>query len=233
MILVFDMGGQYCHLIARRIRALGVYAEIVLPAIKAEEVRNKKPEGIILSGGPKSVYEKDAFTIDKRILEMGVPVLGICYGHQLIAHLLGGKIETASKEYGKETLSARESRILKGLGKKEQVWASHGDSVISAPSGFKIVGGTEECGIAAFENNKKRIYGLQFHPEVQHTTNGTTILKNFLEICGSKKDYSIKGLDKKLIEEIKKEAGNEAVLIGVSGGVDSLVASVLIRKATP
>ncbi len=233
MILVFDMGSQYCHLIARRIRALGVYAEIALPAIKAEEVRNKKPEGIILSGGPKSVYEKNAFTIDKKILELGIPLLGICYGHQLIAHLLGGKVEKASKEYGKETLNAKESRILKGLGKREQVWASHGDSVISAPSGFEVVGETEECKIAAFENNKKRIYGLQFHPEVQHTTNGTTVLKNFLEICGSKKEYSIKGLDKKLVAEIKEKAGNEAVIMGVSGGVDSLVASVLIRKATP
>ncbi len=233
MILIIDFGSQFAHLIARRIRALGVYAEIVLPKITAAEVKAKNPDGIILSGGPKSVYEKDAFTIDKRILELGIPVLGICYGHQLIAYLLGGKVEKASKEYGKETLNAKESRILKGLGKKEQVWASHGDSVISAPSGFEIAGGTEECGIAAFENNKKRIYGLQFHPEVQHTTNGTTVLKNFLEICGSKKDYSIKGLDKKLIAEITKLVGKEAVIMGVSGGVDSLVASVLIRKATP
>ncbi len=233
MILIVDLGSQFAHLIARRIRALGTYAEIVLPTITEAEARKMKPEGIILSGGPRSVYEKDAFTIDKRILELGIPVLGICYGHQLIAHLLGGKVEKASKEYGKEILSARESRILKGLGKKEQVWASHGDSVISAPAGFEVVGKTEECGIAAFENNKKKIYGLQFHPEVQHTTNGTAVLRNFLGICGSKNDYSIKGLDKKLIAEIKETAGNEAVIMGVSGGVDSLVASVLIRKATP
>ncbi len=233
MILVVDMGSQFAHLIARRIRALGVYAEIVLPTITAAELKSKKPEGIILSGGPRSVYEKDAFTIDKRILERGVPVLGICYGHQLIAHLLGGKVERASKEYGKEMLDAKESRLLKGLGRKEQVWASHGDSVISAPSGFDVTGSTAECSIAAFENNEKRVYGVQFHPEVQHTTNGTIVLRNFLEICGSKKDYSIKGLDKKLISEIKEEVGNEAVMMGVSGGVDSLVASVLIRKATP
>lgn len=233
MIIVVDFGGQYAHLIARRIRALGVYAEIVLPTITEAEARKLKPSGIILSGGPRSVYEKDAFTIDKKILEMGVPVMGICYGHQLIAHMLGGRVEKASKEYGKEMLDARESRLLKGLGRKEQVWASHGDSVISAPSGFDVIGSTAECRIAAFENNKKRIYGVQFHPEVQHTTNGTIVLRNFLEICGSKKDYSIKGLDKKLIAEIKGAAGNEAVIMGVSGGVDSLVASVLIRKATP
>ncbi len=233
MILVFDFGGQYVHLIARRIRALGTYAEIVLPTITPEGVKKLKPDGIILSGGPRSVYEKDAFTIDKRILEMGIPVLGICYGHQLIAHLLGGKVEKASKEYGKETLSAGESRILKGLGKREQVWASHGDSVIKAPPGFDVVGETEECAIAAFENDRKKVYGLQFHPEVQHTTNGAAVLKNFIEICGSKNDYSIKGLDKKLIAKIKETAGNEAVIMGVSGGVDSLVASVLIRKATP
>ncbi len=233
MILIADMGSQFAHLIARRIRALGTYAEIVLPTITAAEVKIKKPEGIILSGGPRSVYEKDAFKIEEKILELGIPVLGICYGHQLIAHMLGGKVEKASKEYGKETLNVKESRILKGLGKKEQVWASHGDSVINAPPGFEVVGETEECRIAAFENNKKRIYGLQFHPEVQHTTNGTTVLRNFLEICGSKKDYSIKGLDRKLVAEIKEKVGNEAVIIGVSGGVDSLVASVLIRKATP
>ncbi len=233
MMLVVDMGGQYCHLIARRIRALGVYAEIVLPTITPAEVKKMKPDGIILSGGPKSVYEKGAFTIDKKVLELGIPVLGICYGHQLIAHLLGGKVEKASKEYGKEMLAARASRILKGLGNREQVWASHGDSVISAPQGFDVAGSTAECGIAAFENNEKKIYGLQFHPEVQHTTNGTAILKNFIEICGSKKGYSIKGLDKKLVAGIKEEIGNEAVIMGVSGGVDSLVASILIRKATP
>ncbi|MBI2137234.1 glutamine-hydrolyzing GMP synthase [Candidatus Woesearchaeota archaeon] len=233
MITVIDFGGQYAHLIARRIRQLGVYAEIKEPTIKAEEIRKTETEGIILSGGPKSVYEKNAFTIDKKLLELGVPVLGICYGHQLIAHLLGGKVVSANKEYGKETLQTGKSELLKGLASREQVWASHGDAVIKLPEGFKTTGSTQECKIAAYENPAKKIYGVQFHPEVQHTTNGMTILQNFVNICGSKRTYSMKGLDKRLIAEIKKQVGRHATIMGVSGGVDSLVASVLIRKATP
>ncbi|MBI2664509.1 glutamine-hydrolyzing GMP synthase [Candidatus Woesearchaeota archaeon] len=233
MIIVMDFGGQYAHLIARRIRSLGVYAEIAMPATRKEEIEKLNPAGIILSGGPRSVYGEDSLAIDKEILKLGIPVLGICYGHQLLAHLLGGKVAPSSKEYGKEMLSPKKSLLFNGLGKKEHVWASHGDSVLNPPEGFETIGSTEECRIAAFADDKRKIYGVQFHPEVVHTTNGMQILRNFVKICGSKKDYAIRGLDRKLIAEIKAAVGEEAVIMGVSGGVDSLVASALIRKATP
>lgn len=231
MIFIVDFGSQVSHLISRRMRSIGVHTELVSPSLAAE--RAEKAEGIILSGGPKSVYDRDAFRIKREILDAGVPVLGICYGHQLLAHMLGGKVVPKSREYGKETLSVRSSRLLKGLSRKEQVWTSHGDSVVAAPEGFKVTGSTGACRIAVFENDKKRIYGVQFHPEVQHTPNGMKILRNFADVCGCKRNYSLKGLDKKLVKEIRSHIGSSSVIMGVSGGVDSLVASVLIRKATP
>ncbi len=234
MIAVLDYGSQYCHLAARRIRALGVYAEIFPNTTTAAVLKNKRVEGIILSGGPRSVYENDAPTIDKSILAMGVPILGLCYGHQLLAHALGGKVVPSSKEYGKETLTiTKKSVLLQSLGKEEQVWMSHGDSVVTLPGGFSVTGRTADCKIAAYANEKRRVYGLQFHPEVQHTLHGMKILDNFLKICGSKRSYTIKGLDRKLVAEIKAKVGNNAVIMGVSGGVDSLVASTLIKMATP
>ncbi|MBI2176017.1 glutamine-hydrolyzing GMP synthase [Candidatus Woesearchaeota archaeon] len=234
MIAVLDYGSQFAHLIARRIRSLGVYAEIFPNTTPSSVLKNKKVEGIILSGGPRSVYENNAPTIDKRIFTLGVPVLGLCYGHQLLAHTLGGKVVPSSKEYGKETLTvAGKSRLLQGLGKKEQVWMSHGDSVVALPQGFSVSGSTQECKIAAFADEKRRTYGLQFHPEVQHTLHGMKILENFIKICGCKRNYTIKGLDRKLVAEIKAKVGNGAVIMGVSGGVDSLVASALIKTATP
>ena len=233
MIIVVDMGGQYSHLIARRIRNLGVYSQLVPPSIPVREIKRMNPEGIILSGGPKSVYASDGFKIKRALLNLGIPVLGICYGHQLLAHFMGGKVVPGSKEYGRETLEVGRSRILRGLKKKENVWASHGDEVFRPPRGFRVVGKTEECKIAVFENNTKKIYGMQFHPEVHHTPGGRVILENFLKICGCKKKYSFKGMGKRLVKEIKNQIGAGAVIMAVSGGVDSLVASVLIRKATP
>ncbi|MBI2144354.1 glutamine-hydrolyzing GMP synthase [Candidatus Woesearchaeota archaeon] len=233
MIAVLDYGSQFCHLAARRIRALGAYAEIFPNTTTAAALKNKKVEGVILSGGPRSVYERDAPTVDKSIFSMGVPILGICYGHQLLAYVLGGSVVPSSREYGKETLTAvKKSRLMGGLGKKEQVWMSHGDSVVKLPHGFTLTGKTRGCKIAAYADEKKRIYGLQFHPEVQHTMHGMRILENFLSICGCKRSYTIKGLDKKLVAEIKAKVGNGAVIMGVSGGVDSLVASALIKMAT-
>lgn len=234
MIAVLDYGGQYCHLIARRIRALGVYSEIFPNTTTAAVLKSKKAEGIILSGGPRSVYENGAPTVDKRMFSLGIPVLGLCYGHQLLAHALGGKVVPSSKEYGKETFTTtKKTQLLNGLAKKEQVWMSHGDSVVALPQGFYLSGSTQGCKIAAFADEKRRIYGLQFHPEVQHTLHGTRILDNFLKICGCKRNYTIKGLDRKLVAEIKAKIGNGAVIMGVSGGVDSLVASTLIKMATP
>ncbi len=234
MIAVLDYGSQFAHLIARRIRTLGVYTEIFPNTATAADLRKKNVEGIILSGGPRSVYENNAPTVDKRIFLLGVPVLGLCYGHQLIAHTLGGKVVPSSKEYGKEFLTViKKSRLLDGIAKKEQVWMSHGDSVTQLPQGFSVSGRTQECKIAAYADEKRRIYGLQFHPEVQHTIHGMKMLENFIKICGCKRNYTIKGLDRKLVAEIKAKVGNGAVIMGVSGGVDSLVASALIKAATP
>ena len=234
MIAILDYGSQYCHLVARRIRSLGVYAEIFPNNVTAAALRNKRVEGIILSGGPRSVYENNAPTIDKEIFSLGIPILGVCYGHQLLAHALEGKVIPSSKEYGKETLTIiAKSRLLQSLGKKEQVWMSHGDSVVSLPQGFTVSGRTAGCKIAAYADEKRKIYGVQFHPEVQHTVHGMKVLENFIKICGSKRNYTIKGLDKKLVSEIKAKVGDGAVIMGVSGGVDSLVASALIKMATP
>ena len=236
MIAVLDYGSQYCHLVARRIRALGIYAEIYPNNTTAAQLKQAKPkvEGIILSGGPRSVYENDAPTIDKAIFKLGIPILGICYGHQLLAHVLGGKVVPSSKEYGKELFTVlKPSALTKGLGKQEQVWMSHGDSVIQLPAGFATNGRTQECKIAAYSDERKKIYGFQFHPEVQHTLKGNKILENFIAICRAQRTYSIKGLDKKLIAEVRQKVGSGAVIMGVSGGVDSLVASALIKLATP
>ncbi|MBI2549735.1 glutamine-hydrolyzing GMP synthase [Candidatus Woesearchaeota archaeon] len=234
MIAVLDYGSQYCHLVARRIRSLGVYAEIFPNKTTAAELRAKRVEGIILSGGPSSVYDNGAPTVDKAIFSLGIPVLGLCYGHQLIAHALGGKVVQSSREYGKETFAATgKSQLLKRLDKKEQVWMSHGDSVVTLPQGFMAAGKTQGCKIAAYANDARRIYGLQFHPEVQHTVHGMRILENFLNICSCRRNYTIKGIDGKLAAEIKAKVGNGAVIMGVSGGVDSLVASALIKAATP
>ena len=234
MIAVLDYGSQFAHLIARRIRALGVYSEIFPNATTAAELKRRKVEGIILSGGPRSVYENGAPTVDSDILAIGIPVLGICYGHQLLMHVLGGKVIPSSKEYGKEILTVlKKSRLLNGLSKNEQVWMSHGDSVVALPQGYILTGRTADCKMAAYANEKRRIYGVQFHPEVQHTVHGMKIISNFLDICGCKRNYSLKGIDRRIVAEIKAKVGNGSVIMGVSGGVDSLVASALVKLATP
>jgi GMP synthase (glutamine-hydrolysing) len=233
MILVIDFGGQYAHLICRRIRELKVYSEIRSWEISAAEVIKLKPSGIIFSGGPSSVYEKNAPTADKKILELGIPILGICYGHHLVAKLSGGKVVGGRKEYGKEILIAKKSPLFKGLSGKEQVWMSHGDSVIGLPKGFEVIGSTKDCRIAAYANYDKKLFGVQFHPEVQHTLKGMRILENFIGICHAKRDYSLSNISAKLVRDIKASLGSDSVIMGVSGGVDSLVAATLIRKATP
>ena len=184
-ILVLDFGGQYCHLIGRRIRENGVYSEIVPHDIKIEEIKklDKKIniKGLILSGGPSSVYERDAPKMDNRILTMGLPILGLCYGLQLIAHITQGKVKAANrKEYGTAYVSINKNvGILKGLGKKEKVWMSHGDTVYEPSPDYEILAYTKNCPVAAFKHRKKQIYGLQWHPEVIHTKNGSKMLKNF------------------------------------------------------
>jgi GMP synthase (glutamine-hydrolysing) len=231
-IIVVNFGSQVAHLINRRIRELGVFSELVPYDISAEKINKIKPKGIILSGGPASVYEKNSPQIDKKILSLGIPILGICYGLQLIGKhygkILGGKL----KEYGKRELKVKkQGKLLKKLNKKEQIWMSHGDLVASLPKDFEILGGTSTCKIAAMENNKKNLYGLQFHPEVVHTPKGIQILKNFVfDVCNAKKDWNI-DLVSKLIKGVKKAVGNNSVIMGTSGGVDSTVAAALIHKA--
>lgn len=234
MILVLNFGAQYCHLIARRVREFGVYSEIKPFNISINEIKKLKPKGIILSGGPSSVYEKNAPKSNEKILKLGIPVLGICYGQQLIAKQLKAKVEQKKiKEYGKKTAKIiNKSSLLKNLKNKEQVWMSHGDSVTKLPAGFKALASTDTCKIASFGNNQKKIYGVQFHPEVVHTSNGNTVLHNFVfDICNSSRDFNIKNLSKILIKNIKEEVDDNLVIMGTSGGVDSTVAAVLMHKA--
>jgi len=237
-ILVLDFGGQYCHLIGRRIRENGVYSEIVPHDIKIEEIKrlNKKIniKGLILSGGPSSVYERNAPKMDNRILTMGLPILGLCYGLQLIAHITQGKVKAANrKEYGTAFVSIDKNiGILKGLGKKEKVWMSHGDTIYEPPPDYEIIAHTKNCPVAAFKHKKNHIYGLQWHPEVIHTKNGSKMLKNFIfEVCKSEPNWKMEDIIEKMVEEIKAAVGDENAIIGLSGGIDSSVTTALAAIA--
>jgi GMP synthase (glutamine-hydrolysing) len=231
-IIVINFGSQVAHLINRRIRELGVFSELVSFDISADKVKELSPKGIILSGGPASVYEEDSPQIDKGIFELGIPVLGICYGLQLIGKSYGKVLPGKLKEYGKKQLHIKKpGDLLKKLNAKEQIWMSHGDLVARLPKDFEVLAKTDTCPIAAVENKQKKIYGLQFHPEVVHTLKGMQILRNFVfDVCKAKKDWNI-DLPAKLIQEIKDEVGGNAVIMGTSGGVDSTVATMLIHKA--
>jgi GMP synthase (glutamine-hydrolysing) len=237
-ILVLDFGGQYCHLIGRRIREHGVYSEIVPHDITPDEIKtlNKKfnVKGLILSGGPSSVYEPNAPRLDPRILELNLPVLGLCYGHQLIAEITKGKVEPAAcKEYGIAQVSIDKTvGVLEGLSKKEKVWMSHGDTVLAVPPGFEVLAHTESCPVAAFKHKEKPIYGLQWHPEVIHTENGVRMLCNFIfEVCKCEANWQMEDLIEKMVKEIKAEAGEGKAIIGLSGGIDSSVATALAAQA--
>ncbi len=237
-ILVLDFGGQYCHLIGRRIREHGVYSEIVPHDITPDEIetlnRKLNVKGLILSGGPSSVYEPNAPRFDPRILELNLPVLGLCYGHQLVAQIAKGKVKPAAcKEYGIAQVAIdKPVGVLEGLGKTEKVWMSHGDTVFAAPPGFEVLAHTENCPVAAFKHKDKPIYGLQWHPEVIHTANGVRMLRNFIfEVCKCKANWQMEDLIAKMVEEIKAEAGEDKAIIGLSGGIDSSVATALAAKA--
>ncbi len=232
MIVVINFGSQLAHLIARRVRDLDVYSEIVSCDTSAAKIKKMKPSGIILSGGPSSVYEKDAPLVDPNIFELGIPILGICYGLQLIGKQFGKVENHQIKEYGNAVLNVWEKgRLLHGLGKIVQVWMSHGDSITKL-KGFDILASTESCKFAAVENVRAKIYGVQFHPEVVHTLRGMQILKNFLfDICEAEEDFDIADLGCRLVEEIKETVGDDEVLMGTSGGVDSTVAAVLLHEA--
>ncbi len=235
MIAVLNYGSQFAHLIARRVRDSGVRAEILPHDASAEALRAMGAEGIILSGGPRSVLERGAPLPRKEIFELGIPVLGICYGHQSMAHLLGGKVSKGEhREFGKETFSvSKRSGLFKGLSPKEIVWFSHGDQASKLPKGFSVIGGTASCTYGAFADEKRRLYGIQFHPEVTHTKNGKKVLDNFVfGICNATKDWSMKGVARDIVERVKEEVGEkDHVVVGISGGVDSLVAATLIHRA--
>lgn len=237
-ILVLDFGGQYCHLIGRRIRENGVYSEIVPHDIKIEEIKSlvKKfnIKGLILSGGPSSVYDNDAPKMDNRLLTTDLPILGLCYGLQLIAQITQGKVKASNrKEYGTAFVSIdKKIGILKGLNKKEKVWMSHGDIIDTPPPDYEILAHTKNCPVAAFKHKKKPIYGLQWHPEVIHTKNGAKMLKNFIfEVCKSEQNWKMEDIIEKMVEEIKVAVGEEKAIIGLSGGIDSSVATALSARA--
>jgi GMP synthase (glutamine-hydrolysing) len=237
-ILVLDFGGQYCHLIGRRIREHGVYSEIVPHDITPDEVKtlNEKfnVKGLILSGGPSSVYEPNAPRLDPRILEANLPILGLCYGHQLVAQLAKGKVRPATcKEYGIAYVAVdKPVGVLEGLSGKEKVWMSHGDTVFSLPHEFEVLAHTESCPVAAFRHKEKPIYGLQWHPEVIHTENGVRMLRNFIfEVCKCEANWQMDDLITKMVKEIKAETGEGKAIIGLSGGIDSSVATVLAAQA--
>lgn len=232
MIILVDFGSQTCHLIGRRLRDHGVSVTIIQPEDVISEIKKNKPHGIIFSGGPASVYAKGVPTIDKKIFNLGIPILGICYGWQLTAHLLGGKVLGSHKEYGPANLTViNENSLLWGVENNSIVWVSHGDSVVAIPKGFIYLGETESVKAAAVADLKRKIFGVQFHPEVDHTVFGNEILINFAQnICGLKiSQQEINTRD--ILESIKQRVGNNKVICAVSGGVDSTVAATLIGKA--
>jgi len=234
MILIIDFGSQYNQLIARRVRECRVYCQIEPPTIDIDIVKSYCPEGIILSGGPSSIYEKNSPKIDKAIFDLNVPILGICYGMQYMVDALGGSVKHASRrEYGFAELNLNKpSRILSSVHKKTQCWMSHGDSIIKLPPGFIITAFTNNTPIAATHHSRKKIFGLQFHPEVEHTPQGRKILRNFLfEICRCRRSWTMKSFARDAIGQIRHQVGNKKVILGLSGGVDSSVTAVLIHNA--
>jgi GMP synthase (glutamine-hydrolysing) len=233
-ILVLDFGSQYTQLIARRLRELSVYSEIVPPTTPADEIARRRPVGIIFSGGPRSVSEAGAPQTDPGILDLGIPALGICYGMQLMTHALGGEVGRAPhREYGHATVTLSDSNVLfHDLPKSLRVWASHGDFVARPPDGFSVIATSSNAPVAAMEHAPRRLYGLLFHPEVAHTESGTDILRNFAyRVCGCRGDWTMASFVDESIGRIRAQVGDRRVVCGLSGGVDSTVAAVLLHKA--
>ena len=234
MILIIDFGSQYNQLIARRVREHQVYCQIEPPGIDLEKIRALKPEGIILSGGPASIYEARSPRVAKGIFDLGIPILGICYGLQFMVDALGGKVVGADKrEYGFAELRVKKAgRLFPGVEKRTRCWMSHGDQIGRLPAGFSITASTENTEVAAAEDGKRRFYGLQFHPEVVHTVAGKKILENFLfGVCKCAKSWTMNAFVRDAVTEIRATVGNKRVVFGLSGGVDSSVAAVLLHKA--
>jgi GMP synthase (glutamine-hydrolysing) len=233
-IVVLDYGGQYSQLIARRVRDCGVFSELLPHHVPLDEVKRRKPRGIILSGGPASVYAQGAPKLDRGLLELGVPVLGICYGMQLLVHELGGKVEQAEVgEFGRSELHVTEPGVLlKGMPKEQTCWMSHRDTVFEPPPGFTALASSSASPVAAVEDAKRGVYGIQFHPEVVHTPYGQEILTRFLtEVCGCERTWSAASIVEDQIRRIRAQVGEGRVICGLSGGVDSSVAALLVHRA--
>ena len=234
MVIVLDFGGQYKQLIARRVRECNVYCEIHPYNMSLDEIREMNPKGIILTGGPNSVYQEDSVVCDPKLFELGIPVLGICYGAQLTAFLNGGTVKTAPvSEYGKtETFFDASSVLFSDIPEMNVTWMSHTDYIAEAPEGFRITAHTENCPVAAMENVSRKLYAVQFHPEVMHTINGTAMLRNFVyHVCGCSGDWKMADFVETSIRRIREKVGNGRALCALSGGVDSSVAAVLMSKA--
>ena len=234
LILIIDFYGQYNQLIARRVRECNVYSEIVPFSTSIEKIKQKNPKGIIFTGGPASVYAENAPKCSKEIFNLGIPVLGICYGMQLMTHMLGGKVQKADKrEYGVTSVNINNSsKLFKGFEDKNDCLMSHTDFVENLPEGFENIGSTDHCPNAAMQNTKKNFYGIQFHPEVNHTNNGTEIIKNFVyNICGCSGNWKMSSFAEETVTALKQKIGDKKALCALSGGVDSSVAAALINKA--
>ena len=234
-IIVLDFGSQYNQLITRRLRDFGIYSELLSHKLTADEIKEINPKGIIFSGGPNSVYDPNAFKVDPEIFKLGIPILGICYGMQLMSYDLGGKVEKAdNSEYGRADIEVLddEAVLFKGLPKKQYVWMSHGDLVTQAPAGFEVTATSKNCPIASIADNDRKFYGVQFHPEVRNSEYGLDILRRFaFDVCGAKANWTMDDFIDMQIDEIHKEVGDKKVILGLSGGVDSSVTAVLIHKA--
>jgi GMP synthase (glutamine-hydrolysing) len=233
-VLVVDLGAQYAQLIARRVRECHVYSEIVPHDLAASEVAGRRPVGLVLSGGPASVYEEGAPDVDPGLFELGVPVLGICYGHQLMARALGGEVAaTGRREYGRTELRVAEPGVLLAdLGPVEQVWMSHGDAVTAAPNGFRVTSRTDAIPIASMEDPERGLFAVQFHPEVAHTPKGTAVMKRFLyDGCGLLPEWTPANVIERAVAAVRSQVGDAEALCALSGGVDSAVAALLVHKA--
>ena len=234
MVIVLDFGGQYNQLIARRVRECNVYCEVHPFTMSIEKIREMKPKGIIFTGGPNSVYKEDSPTCSSEIYELGIPILGICYGSQLMAHMNGGKVTTAPvSEYGKTEVEVDSSSVLfEDVSPKTICWMSHTDYIEKAPENFRVTAHTPVCPVAAMENAEKKLYAVQFHPEVMHTQEGVKMLSNFVyKVCGCSGDWKMDSFVETTIAQIREKVGNGRVLCALSGGVDSSVAAVLLSKA--
>ena len=232
-VIVLDFGGQYNQLIARRVRECNVYCEVMSYKNDIEKIKEKNPVGIIFTGGPNSVYEESSPHYDNAIFELGIPILGICYGSQLMAHSLGGHVGPApTREYGKIEVTHKQSKLFEGVNEKTICWMSHTDYIDKIPDGFTVTASSDDCPYAAYENAEKKLYSVQFHPEVNHTVEGQKMLRNFLyNVCGCKGDWVMSDFAKRSIEALREKIGDGKVLCALSGGVDSSVAAVMLHKA--